>query len=139
MTKNATKNETPLITSATHADRGQQRFEQVRERRLTDPAQAQGGEGDAQLAGRQVGVELVVYGAQDAARASRAVGDGFDPGGAQLDHGELRRNEEAVEQHQDQSKRIMPKSANNEVRLIPGEGSMMEFCGFRVFKKKKRA
>jgi hypothetical protein len=40
----------------------------VRERRFADPAQAQGGEGDTQLAGRQVGIELAVHGAQDVPR-----------------------------------------------------------------------
>ena len=83
----------------------QQRFEDVREGRLTDPAQAQGGEGDAQLAGRQVRVELAVHGAQDLSAPAVLMGDGLDPGGAQFDHGKFRRNEETVEQYQDQCKK----------------------------------
>ena len=83
----------------------QQRFKDVRKGRLTDPTQAQGGEGDTQLAGRQVGVELAVYGAQDLPAPAVGVGDGLDPGGAQFDHGKFRRNEETVEQYQDQCKK----------------------------------
>ena len=80
MTKKATKNEIALTSSA------------------------QRGEGDAQLAGRQVGVELVVYLAQDVAAPAVLLGDGLYAGGAQLDHGELGGNEEAVEQHQQEGK-----------------------------------
>ncbi|MCY1351417.1 hypothetical protein D9M69_376820 [compost metagenome] len=83
------------------ADGLEQRLQQVGEGRLADPAEAQGGQGDAQLAGRQVGVQLVVHGAQDAAPPAVLVGDGFDAGGAQLDHGELGGHEEAVEQHEE--------------------------------------
>lgn len=82
----------------------QQRLEQVGEGRFTNPPQAQGGEGDTQLAGRQVGVELVVYLAQNVAAPAMLFGDGLYAGGAQLDHGEFGRNEEAVEQHQQQGK-----------------------------------
>ena len=83
----------------------QQRFEDMRKGWLTDPAQAQGGEGDTQLAGRQVGVELAVHGAQDLSAPAVGMGDGLDPGGAQFDHGELRCNEKSVEQYQDQCKK----------------------------------
>ncbi|MNE13964.1 hypothetical protein D3C80_1068200 [compost metagenome] len=85
---------------AVHAEIGQQWFQQVGEGGLTHPAQAQRGEGDAQLAGRQVGVELVVNLAQDVATPAVLFGDGLYACSAQLDHGELCSNEEAVEQHQ---------------------------------------
>ncbi|MNQ74369.1 hypothetical protein D3C85_891240 [compost metagenome] len=84
------------------ADVFQQGLQQVGEGRLADPAEAQGGQGDAQLAGREVGVQLVVYGAQDAPAPAVLVGYGFDAGGAQLDHGELGGHEEAVEQHEEE-------------------------------------
>ena len=83
----------------------QQRFEDVREGGLTDPTQAQGGEGNAQLAGRQVGIKLAVHGTQDLPAPAVFVGDRLDPGGAQFDHGKFRRNEETVEQYQDQCKK----------------------------------
>ncbi|MOA57383.1 hypothetical protein D3C78_1815480 [compost metagenome] len=35
------------------------------------------------------------------------------------------------------AKRIMPKSAKIVARVKPGEGSMMEFCGFRVFEREE--
>ena len=88
-----------------HADGAQQWLEDVRKGRLTDPAQAQGGEGNTQLAGRQIGVELTVDGAQDLPAPAVLVGDGLDPGGAQFDHGKFRCNEETVEQYQDQCKK----------------------------------
>ncbi|MDF9775922.1 hypothetical protein OKW11_002879 [Pseudomonas baetica] len=83
----------------------QHRCQEVRERRFSDPTQAQGGEGDTQLAGRQVGIELTVYGAQDVPAPAVFIRDGLDPGRAQLDHGKFRRNEKSVEQNQDQSKK----------------------------------
>jgi hypothetical protein len=33
----------------------------------------------------------------------------------------------------------MPKSANIVARDKPGEGSMMEFCGFRVIQKREKS
>ena len=86
-------------------DRAQQRLKDVREGRLTDPAQAQRGQGDTQLARRQVSVELVVNGAQDLSAPAVVLGNRFDPGRTQFDHGKFGRNEEAVEQNQDQSKK----------------------------------
>lgn len=56
------------------------------------------------MAGRQVGVELVVNLAQDVATPAVLFGDGLYACSAQLDHGELRSNEEAVEQHQQEGK-----------------------------------
>ena len=32
----------------------------------------------------------------------------------------------------------MPKSAKSVARVKPGEGSMMEFCGFRVFERREK-
>src|SRR5690606_22939981 len=85
-----------------HAEGGEQRLDQVGKGRLADPAQAQRGQGDAQLAGRQIGVELMVDGAQDLAAPAVLAGDGLHLGGAQLDHGELGRHEEAIEQNQEE-------------------------------------
>ncbi len=45
-----------------------------------------------------------MYLAQDAATPAMQLGDGLDAGGAQLDHGELGGNKEAVEQHKKQGK-----------------------------------
>ena len=81
---------------------GEQRLDQVREGRLADPAQAQRGQGDAQLAGRQVGVELAVHGAQDVSAPAMLAGDGLHLGRAQLDHGEFGGHEETVEQNEEE-------------------------------------
>ena len=83
----------------------QYRLQDVGERRFADPAQPQRRQGDTQLAGRKVSVELVVDGAQDLSAPAVHVCDGLDPGRAQFDHGKFRRNEEAVEQNQDQCKK----------------------------------
>ena len=88
-----------------HADGAQQRLQDVRKRRLADPAKAQRGQGNTQLAGRQVGVELTVYGAQDLPAPAVVFGNCLNPGGTQFDHGKFRRNEKTVEQYQDQSKK----------------------------------
>ncbi|MNN01026.1 hypothetical protein D3C81_1136330 [compost metagenome] len=84
-----------------NADGRQQRFEQLGEGRLADPAEAEGGQGDAELAGGKIGVELVVHLAQDGAAPAVLFGDGLHAGRAQLDHGELGGNEEAVEQDEE--------------------------------------
>jgi len=76
----------------------------VRESRLADPAEAERSQGDAQLTGRKVGIELSVNGAQDVPAPAVSAGDSFHLCGAQLDHGELGGNEEAVEQHEEQGK-----------------------------------
>ncbi|MNI56255.1 hypothetical protein D3C73_1112460 [compost metagenome] len=65
-----------------YADRFEHRLENMRERRLTDPAEAEGGEGDTQLTRRQVGIELTVHGAQDVPAPAVLFSDGFDPGRA---------------------------------------------------------
>ena len=88
-----------------YANSAQQRLQDVRKRRFADPAQAQRGQGNTQLAGRQVGVELIVYGAQDLPAPAVVFGNCLNPGGAQFDHGEFSRNEKTVEQYQDQSKK----------------------------------
>ncbi|OMP13004.1 hypothetical protein COLO4_02447 [Corchorus olitorius] len=87
---------------AADADGAEQGFEQFGEGRLADPAQAQGGQGDAELAGGEVGVELVVHLLEDAPAPAVLLGDGLHAGGAQLDHGELGGDEEAVEQHEEE-------------------------------------
>ncbi|MCY1177571.1 hypothetical protein D9M73_178850 [compost metagenome] len=87
------------------ADCAQHRLKNVGKRGFTDPTQAQGREGDTQLASRQVSIELTVHGAQDVSTPAVLLSDGFDPGRAQFDHGKFRRNEKAVEQNQDQSKK----------------------------------
>jgi hypothetical protein len=89
-----------------HRDRGdahgqQHRLHQARESRLADPAQAQRGERDAQLAGRQVGVELAVDLAEDASAHALAFGDGAHAGFAQSDDAELGSDEEAVQHDQE--------------------------------------
>jgi len=47
---------------------------------------------------------LLVHGAQDVSAPAVTAGNGFHLGGAQLDHGELGGDEEAVEQHEEQGK-----------------------------------
>ena len=96
-----------------HADHRQQRFQEFGEGRLADPAQAQGGQGYAQLAGGQVGVQLVVNLAQDGAAPAVLLGDGFHAGGAELDHGELGGDEEAIEQ--DEEKREEDQAGIGEI------------------------
>jgi len=85
-------------------DAGQceQRFEQAGKGRFADPAQAEGGEGDAQLAGRQVGVELAVDFREDAAAQAGGFCNCPYARLAQGDDAEFRRHEEAVQRHQEE-------------------------------------
>lgn len=113
MMKNAVKKDAADQFVGMHADHRQQRFQEFGEGRLADPAQAQGGQGDAQLAGGQVGVQLVVNLAQDGAAPAVLLGDGFHAGGAELDHGELGGDEEAIEQ--DEEKREEDQAGIGEI------------------------
>ena len=94
------------------AEAGQHGFEQVGEGRLADPAKPQRGQGDAQLAGREVGIHLVVHGAQDVPAPAMRLGQGIDLGRAQTHDGELRGDEERTERdqqrgHQDHGQRVV--------------------------------
>jgi CBS domain containing-hemolysin-like protein len=84
------------------AQAGEQRFEQARECRFADPAEAERGERDAELAGRQIGVQMAVHVAEQASAPAAAGGQGRGLGLAQLDQREFGGDEEAVQQHQQQ-------------------------------------
>ena len=88
---------------AEHAD--QQRLEQARERRLADPAQGQARQRDAELRRRQVGVEVRehVLGEPGAAVAFAELD--LDLRRPHLDQRELRGDEEAVQDHEQDRQR----------------------------------
>ena len=76
--------------------------EDMVERALADDAEAQGGERDAELAGREVGVD-VVDGVLDGLRARAAVGEPVvDLRGAHAGDRELVADEEAVRRDEDE-------------------------------------
>ena len=83
---------------AEHAD--QQRLEQPREGRLADPAQGQARQRDAELARRQVGVEVREHVLGEAGAAIAFADLDLDLGRPDLDQRELRRDEEAVDDHE---------------------------------------
>jgi hypothetical protein len=85
-----------------HAGQAEQGLQQAGEGRFADPAQAQRGEGDAELAGRQVGVELAVHLEQDAPAQAAGLGDGAHARFTEGDDAELGRHEKAIQRHQDQ-------------------------------------
>ena len=72
--------------------------EQRGEGGLAQPAQGQRGQGDAELAGRQIGGELLGDGEQQPGAPPPFAGQLLQPGGPDLDEGELRRDEEGVGQ-----------------------------------------
>jgi hypothetical protein len=82
------------------ADHPEHRFEQAGEGRLANPAQAQGSQRNAELACRQVGVELGMDLLQDAAAQAGGLGDGADARLAECDDAELGRHEKAVQRYQ---------------------------------------
>ena len=84
------------------AEQGEGRFEDAGKSRFADPAQAQRGQGDAQLAGRQIGVELAMDFVEDAAAQAAAFRNRAHAGFAKGDDAEFGRHEEAVQRHQEQ-------------------------------------
>jgi hypothetical protein len=94
MTKKAKTNETPWISSWLVTPTSEkERLQQAGESGFTDPAQAQRGQGDAQLAGGEIGVQLVVDHGQDAAAHALCLCDGPDARLTQLDQTEFCCNE----------------------------------------------
>ncbi len=72
---------------------GKQRFQHAGDRRLADPPQAQGGQGNAQLGGGQVGIQV----GQDFLRDfPAAVFQLSDPRGTHFDDGKFSGNDKAV-------------------------------------------
>jgi hypothetical protein len=69
--------------------------------RLAHPAQRQRGQGDAQLAHREIGVEAAEDAVEQAGPGAALVDQLLHAGGPQLDDGELGGDEEGVGQHQD--------------------------------------
>ena len=81
-------------------DQADHRLDDPDERRFADPAQGQARQGDAELGGREVGVQVLdhVPGDPPAPQARRGVG--VELGRPHLDQGELGGDEEAVEEDQ---------------------------------------
>jgi len=83
------------------AERGEDRREEMREGRLADPAEAQAGQRDPELGGREEDVEAPVERGREA-RLPVAFGrQGLHPRRPHPHHGELRSNEEGV--HHDEA------------------------------------
>jgi hypothetical protein len=80
----------------------EQRVQQVGHGGLADPAQAQGGQGDAQLGGGDVGVQVVDEAQQAHGLAAAFGGQGGDARAPDAHEGELRGHEKAVGQNQDE-------------------------------------
>ncbi len=85
-------------------DADQQRLEEVRERRLADPAQRQARQRDAELGGRQVGVEVRDHVLRDLG-AAVALAPDLDLRRPHLDQRELGGDEEAVQEHEQERQR----------------------------------
>ena len=62
-----------------------QRLDQVAEGRLADPAQAQAGDGDAELGGRDVAIQVIGRFAHHARGGIALLDQGFDPRAAHAD------------------------------------------------------
>ncbi len=77
------------------------RLDEAGDRRLADPAQRQGGDRDADLAGREVGIEVVHDLLCRRRRHAAVVRRLLQPRAAHRDDGELRRYEEAVDKDEE--------------------------------------
>ena len=80
-------------------------LDQPGERRLADPAEAQRGEGDAELGGGDVAVERLYRAAGQPSFAIPGPGHLVQPGAPSADQCELGRHEEGVREHQDDDRR----------------------------------
>ena len=100
------------------ADRAEGGVEQAGERGLADPAEREAGEGDPELAGGDVAVE-VADAVVDVARAGRPLGEELlDARAPHGDERELGRDEEAVEQDEEEDGE--QAAANFEHSALPG-------------------
>ncbi len=97
----------------------QQRPYQSRHERLADPAQAERGHRDAELAGRQVGFEVAHDSERAARRAAAGIGFLLDPDEPGLDQRKFRRHEEAVDGEQRNDQQQGKRGAH--VAVLPGE------------------
>lgn len=85
-----------------YAQHVEQRADELRERRFADPAEAERGERDAELAGGQIRIEAAVHDAEDAAAQAVLARERLDARRAQFDEAEFGRDEKAVEGYQEQ-------------------------------------
>ena len=92
----------------------------VRERGLAEPAEAQAGERDAELAGRQVAVDVLHLLAREHGAAAPLLGELLQPGRAGAGQGELGRDEEAVQQHQEECRDDLDRVRQRSVVVSTG-------------------
>ena len=88
------------IMAAWAGSQAKRALDQAGQRRLADPAEAQGGEGDAELGGRDVAVERLNGRPGQPSFAVAGLGHLIEPGLPRADQRELRRHEEGVGEHQ---------------------------------------
>ena len=69
-TRNPTRNDVKCKARSGHAERDQHRLEQRRNGRLADPAEAERGHGDAELAAGEIGLDVAHHAAAAGARRS---------------------------------------------------------------------
>ena len=84
-------------------DLAHQRLDDPGERRLAHPAEREARERDSELARREVGVEMIEHVARQLRRPAAARHQRVDLGRAELDERELRGDEEAVQEHQQEA------------------------------------
>ena len=101
------------------ADQAEERLDELGDIRLADPAEGKAGHGDAELGGGEIGVEVLgdVPGEDGAAVA--LFDEGIELAGADLDDGELRDDEEAVDGHDEEDAEQLEE---NDVRRLPTGG-----------------
>ena len=93
---------------------GEQRGEHPDERRFADPAEREAREGDPELGGGEVGVEMGDHVRRDPAPPLAAEDVRLDLGRPDLGQGELGSDEEAVERHEQQRDRQRGAGAETE-------------------------
>ncbi len=100
------------------ADEGKNRLQHLREKRFAHPAEPEAGEGDPELAGRKISVEI----ARHRLRLGRArvafVGQRFELAHPDFDEGKLRRHEKAVQENERANRRQLAEEKRGRIPML---------------------
>jgi hypothetical protein len=113
-------------------------LEQRRHGRLAEEADAQRGEGDAELAGRQVARQVVRDADGERGGAAARLGLLHQIGAPRADVGELRGHEEPVEQHEHQDREEQQRAGHALCRLRRGGAPLLREASSSFIRRLRR-
>ena len=99
MIENARRNETEVITAGESIpSQRENRLQHLREKRFAHPAEAEAGQSDPELAGRQICVEITCHRLRLGGADTSLVRQRFELADPDFDQSKLRRDEKAVQE-----------------------------------------